>query len=705
MESEGVKDSSAGFCASPESVSPEGDAGSGPETSPEEGPEAGVPGEGEGEGERGPLGCLGLAAASCCVCVDMEQVRGCVRSEKICILPILACLLSLALCTAGLKWVFVDKIFEYEPPTHLDPKRIGQDPVIFADPTRDLPVSFPHPTSARTPMITAGWPEVFVEGKSTAGPFAPLSPKTTIFTPTSAVTIHMNPGSQPGTPSSFRPDKNDMTPQYPSPTVESNDIHVPKLPATSTTPSVKTSSHVSRCSESEKDYCVNGGECYTLEVTPGSTKFLCRCPRGYTGNRCQTTDPVRVINQKQTEELYQKRVLTITGICIALLVVGIMCVVAYCKTKKQRKKLHDRLRQTLRERNAMASMANGCQAPSQPPDNIQLVNQYMTKSAIPTQHVIKKETETSFSTSQYTSSTQQSTPVTHTSSQCWSNGKNESVVSDSQSVLVMSSAENSRHGTPSYRGRLNATGGTRELSAYLKSSRETPESFRDSPYSERYVSAMTTPTHLSPVNLLSPVTPSSPPSESSVQLTSLAMSVPSMATSPSGEEERPLLFITSPQLRDKQHQEQSRNQYQRNSAHYNHGLEDSSPLPSSLCIVEDDEYESTQEYDASNTTTPQSPSDKVPNARAKRTKPSAPQTGQAAEQASSSSSSESSSSESETEDERVGEDTPFLSIQNPLAGSLEGDSSRTNPALRLSPQDDLQARLTSVMANQDPIAV
>lgn len=35
----------------------------------------------------------------------------------------------------------------------------------------------------------------------------------------------------------------------------------------------------------------------------------------------------------EAEELYQKRVLTITGICIALLVVGIVCVVAYCRTK------------------------------------------------------------------------------------------------------------------------------------------------------------------------------------------------------------------------------------------------------------------------------------------------------------------------------------------------------------------------------------
>lgn len=60
---------------------------------------------------------------------------GCVNSEKICIAPILACLLSLCLCIAGLKWVFVDKIFEYDSPTHLDPGRIGQDPRSTVDPT------------------------------------------------------------------------------------------------------------------------------------------------------------------------------------------------------------------------------------------------------------------------------------------------------------------------------------------------------------------------------------------------------------------------------------------------------------------------------------------------------------------------------------------------------------------------------------------
>ncbi|NP_001264013.1 pro-neuregulin-1, membrane-bound isoform isoform IIa [Danio rerio] len=467
--------------------------------------------------------------------------------------------------------------------------------------------------------------------------------------------------------------------------------------ATSTTPSAKTSSHVTPCNESEKEYCVNHGKCFTLEVTPGNIRRLCRCPPGFTGNRCQNRDPVRVVDHKQAEELYQKRVLTITGICIALLVVGIMCVVAYCKTKKQRKKLHDRLRQSLRERNAAAK---GPQHPHPPPENLQLVNHYMPTNPVPA-HMTDKEAETSLSTNEFTSPTHPSTAITHSSSQCWSNGKAESVVSDSHAVLMKPSAENCQHGTPSHRGRLNATGGVHQLNDYLKNSREAQGSNRDSPYSERYVSAMTTPTRLSPVGLLSPVTPSSPPSEMSAPLSSLATSVPSMLTSPSGEEERPLLFRTPPILRDKSASTQGRKSGHnlRNSAHYNHGLDIPSPPPSPLHIEE--EIDCLEQYKSTSvpSSAPHSPS-------AARTQPS----GQAApEQAVSGSNSESSSSESETEDERVGEDTPFLGLQNPLAaGSLVLDGlegSRTNPALHLSPQHELQNRLTAVMANQDPIAV
>uniref|UniRef100_A0A3B1JET0 Pro-neuregulin-1, membrane-bound isoform n=1 Tax=Astyanax mexicanus TaxID=7994 RepID=A0A3B1JET0_ASTMX len=726
MESEGVEDSSVGLCKHPGSKSPLGQSSEGPlDACPQESPEEETPEEEEevvveSEEERRPLRCLGLAAASCCVCLELDQVRNCVRSEKICILPILACLLSLALCTAGLKWVFVDKIFEYEPPTHLDPKRIGQDPIIIdADPTLGIPVLFSHSTSPPTHSPPAtdkpGQPEVFVEGDSTAGPFAPASPKVSRFTPTSAVTIHTNPATQPLPRATPKPSRNSTPGQRPG--LESNNI-ITKASATSTTPSAKTSSHVTPCSEEERTYCVNGGDCFTLEVTPNSIKRLCRCPSDFTGDRCQTYVTPSFykhhgIEFMEAEELYQKRVLTITGICIALLVVGIMCVVAYCKTKKQRKKLHDRLRQSLRERNTMASMANGPMYPQDhhpPPENLQLVN-YSSKNAVPAQHVIEKETETLFSTSQYTSSTQPSTAVTQTSSQCWSNGKTDSVVSDSHSILVMLSAQNSRNGTPTHRGRLNATGGAREL--YLKNSRETVDSYKDSPYSERYVSTMTTPTRLSPVKLLSPATPSSPPSEMSAPLSSLATPIPSMVTSPSGEEERPLLFLTPPCLREKAEQESSRAQQLRNSAHYNHGLDSPSPPPSPLHITEEDQYESSPENNGPAAVPPPAadPNSPTPDHGSHRTKPTA-QADQPEQKPASGGSSEGNCLESETEDERVGEDTPFLSLQNPAASgtgtlSLDGldSSSRTNPALRLSPQDDLQTRLANVMANQNPIAV
>lgn len=181
---EGMEDFSAGPAPSPGSTSPTSstvDTGQVPKEKPEETEAAGESGE---EGAEGALGMVALPG-TCCVCIEMEQINNCLHSEKICILPILACLLSLALCTAGLKWVFVDKIFEYEPPTHLDPKRIGQDPVIISvDPTLGLTVSIPHSSpstvsSTTATAITQGHPDVLVEDKSTRRPYVPQSPRVT----------------------------------------------------------------------------------------------------------------------------------------------------------------------------------------------------------------------------------------------------------------------------------------------------------------------------------------------------------------------------------------------------------------------------------------------------------------------------------------------------------------------------------------------
>nr|XP_046231098.1 pro-neuregulin-1, membrane-bound isoform isoform X2 [Scatophagus argus] len=527
---EGMDDFSAGPAPPSGSTSPISstvDTGQVPKEKPEETETAGETGEesaegtaeGGGGGDREHLGALGIVAlpGTCCVCMEMEQINNCLHSEKICILPILACLLSLALCTAGLKWVFVDKIFEYEPPTHLDPKRIGQDPVIISvDPTVGLTVLIPHsPPSTvsltTTNAITPGHPDVLVEDKSTGRPYVPQSPHVTQSDP--SVTLKYN---------AKHPTISRQTP-HPQTT---QDIIISTISATSTTTTTtgKTSSHVTRCSDSQRNYCVNGGECFTLEIMPGSTKFLCRCPNEFTGDRCQN---YVMASFYKAEELYQKRILTITGICIALLVVGIMCVVAYCKTKKQRKKLHDRLRQSLRNKRSnntntgigpnLASSARGRQISNLLLQDLQLNNQC---NGTIMQDAAEKETETTFSTAKYALSAHEPTTFTHISSQ-------------------------------------------------------------------RFTSSMAIPTLLSPVSQTSLATSESDPTETSAPLSMLAISVPSVVLSPLGEEERPLLLSNTHQP----HKLSNRNELKRTSAHYNHGHVVQSSPPSLLFTMENGNYQ------------------------------------------------------------------------------------------------------------------
>ncbi|XP_069633500.1 pro-neuregulin-1, membrane-bound isoform isoform X2 [Haliaeetus albicilla] len=647
--------------------------------------------------DRRVQGIAGLAT-TCCVCLEAERLKGCLNSEKICIAPILACLLSLCLCIAGLKWVFVDKIFEYDSPTHLDPGRIGQDPKSAVDPTA---LSAWVPSEVYTSPFPVPSPkskaEVTVQSDSSLVPSKP-------FLQPSLYNRILDVGLLSSAAPSLSPSSLEPTTASQAQATETNLQTAPKL---STSTSTTGTSHLTKCDIKQKAFCVNGGECYMVKDLPNPPRYLCRCPNEFTGDRCQNYVMASFykhlgIEFMEAEELYQKRVLTITGICIALLVVGIMCVVAYCKTKKQRKKLHDRIRQSLRsERNNVMNLANGPHHPNPPPDNVQLVN-YVSKNVISSEHVIERETETSFSTSHYTSTTHHSVTVTQTPSHSWSNGHTESILSESHSVLVSSSMENSRHTSPAGpRGRLNGISGPREGNSFLRHARETPDSYRDSPHSERYVSAMTTPARMSPVDFHTPTSPKSCPSKMSPPGSSLTVSVPSVAVSPFVEEERPLLLVTPPRLREKY----DHHLQQFNSFHHNATHESNSLPPSPLRIVEDEEYETTQEYEPA-----QEPPKKITNSRrVKRTKPNGHISSRV--EVDSNTSSESSSSETETEDERIGEDTPFLSIPNPVATNLEPATayrlaeSRTNPANRFSTPEELQARLSSVIANQDPIAV
>uniref|UniRef100_A0A8D2Q3P4 Pro-neuregulin-1, membrane-bound isoform n=1 Tax=Zosterops lateralis melanops TaxID=1220523 RepID=A0A8D2Q3P4_ZOSLA len=582
--------------------------------------------------DRRVQGIAGLAA-TCCVCLEAERLKGCLNSEKICIAPILACLLSLCLCIAGLKWVFVDKIFEYDSPTHLDPGRIGQDPKSAVDPTA-LSAWVPSEVYASPFLVPSpkSKAEVTVHSDSSLVPSKP-------FLQPSLYNRILDVGLLSSAAPSLSPPTLEPTTASQAQATETNLQTAPKL---STSTSTTGTSHLTKCDIKQKAFCVNGGECYMVKDLPNPPRYLCRCPNEFTGDRCQNY----VMASFYSTDVI---LLSLTSIY-----------------------------------------------------NVQLVNQYVSKNVISSEHVIERETETSFSTSHYTSTTHHSVTVTQTPSHSWSNGHTESILSESHSVLVSSSMENSRHASPAGpRGRLNGIGGPRDGNSFLRHARETPDSYRDSPHSERYVSAMTTPARMSPVDFHTPTSPKSHPSTMSPPASSLTISIPSVAVSPFIEEERPLLLVTPLQLHEKyDHHLQQFNSFHQNATHESNSLP-----PSPLRIVEDEEYETTQEYEPA-----QEPPKKLTNSRrVKRTKPNGHISSRV--EVDSDTSSESSSSETETEDERIGEDTPFLSIPNPGVTSLEPAAAfrlaetRTNPANRFSTPEELQARLSSVIANQDPIAV
>ncbi|XP_042566931.1 neuregulin 2a isoform X6 [Cyprinus carpio] len=290
------------------------------------------------------------------------------------------------------------------------------------------------------------------------------------------------------------------------------------------------SGHARRCNESEKAYCVNGGDCYYIH---GINRLSCKCPDGYFGQRCLQTEPLKLSMpkpNKKAEELYQKRVLTITGICVALLVVGIVCVVAYCKTnlppRKQRKKMHNHLRQNIYVDHPNRNLANGPNHPGPGPEEIPMVD-YISKNVPGTERVIGHGAEAPFPGSRQSSRSHNSSTQAHLIS------------------------------------------------------------------THRYVSALTTPARLSPVDFHYSLPPQVPTFQITSPNVSHAMSLPPAAHAPyPPEEDQPLLRRYQVPLHEvrghEPYRQQQRGSYLRDST---------GSLPSSpYRLAQEEDYESTQEY-------------------------------------------------------------------------------------------------------------
>ncbi|XP_057217251.1 neuregulin 2a isoform X6 [Triplophysa rosa] len=382
------------------------------------------------------------------------------------------------------------------------------------------------------------------------------------------------------------------------------------------------SGHARRCNDTEKAYCVNGGDCYFIH---GINQLSCKCPDGYFGPRCLQTEPLRLRGSKKAEELYQKRVLTITGICVALLVVGIVCVVAYCKTnlppRKQRKKMHNHVRQNMYVDHPNRNLANGPNHPGPGPEEIPMVD-YISKNIPATERVIRHGEEAPFPDSRQSS--------------------------------------RSHHST------------IRALSA-----------------THRYVSALTTPARLSPVDFHYSLPPPVPTFQITSPNASHAMSLPPAAHAPyPPEEDQPLLRRYQVPLHEARGHEPYRQQ-QRGSY-----LRDSTgSLPSSpYRLSQDEEYESTQEYLSSM----EQPKRSSRHWRRSRLNGHVAPRGY---QPSRDLGSRSCLSDSDSEEE--GESTPFLSMQNMNAAESSAlyrpaPDTRTSHAQsgRHGPRASTQTRLT-----------
>ncbi|XP_059382521.1 pro-neuregulin-2, membrane-bound isoform-like isoform X5 [Carassius carassius] len=369
------------------------------------------------------------------------------------------------------------------------------------------------------------------------------------------------------------------------------------------------SGHARRCNESEKAYCVNGGDCYYIH---GINRLSCKCPNDFTGDRCQTYVMASFyqslgIEFMEAEELYQKRVLTITGICVALLVVGIVCVVAYCKTnlppRKQRKKMHNHLRQNIYVDHPNRNLANGPNHPGPGPEEIPMVD-YISKNVPATERVIRHGAEAPFPGSRQSSRSHNSSTRAHSSAhrhegRTWSLERTDSVLSDCPSGMMSSSVGTSKCNSPACmeaRARRAAHCGFTEPHRPALQYSDSFDSLGDSPHSDRYVSALTTPARLSPVDFHYSMPPQVPTFQITSPNASHAMSLPPAVHAPyPPEEDQPLLRRYQVPLHEARvhepYRQQQRGSYLRDST---------GSLPSSpYRLAQEEEYESTQEYRSS----------------------------------------------------------------------------------------------------------
>uniref|UniRef100_A0A3Q2CZ96 Neuregulin 2a n=1 Tax=Cyprinodon variegatus TaxID=28743 RepID=A0A3Q2CZ96_CYPVA len=328
------------------------------------------------------------------------------------------------------------------------------------------------------------------------------------------------------------------------------------------------SGHTRGCNKTQQAYCVNGGECFFVD---NLNEIACRCPDGFYGRRCSNTEPQRLYMSDPLKRKMNKMYIFSSF------------------NRKQRKKMHNHMRQNMCPEHPNRNLANGPNHPGPGPEEIPMVD-YISKNVPATERVTRPATERSF-------------PASHASSR-----------SHNSSTRAHSSTQ-------------------------------------------RYVSALTTPARLSPVDFHYSLPPQVPTFQITSPNASHAMSLPPAVHNPYPlEDDQPLLRRYQVPLHDAQCQEPYRQQ-RRTYLKDSRGSLPSSPYR----LAEEEDYETTQEYLSSREQPKTSGSGETGSRRWRRSRLNghvAPRGYEASRDYGSR------SCLTESESEEDGENTPFLSMQN-----------------------------------------
>ncbi|XP_073935416.1 pro-neuregulin-3, membrane-bound isoform isoform X8 [Castor canadensis] len=176
-----------------------------------------------------------------------------------------------------------------------------------------------------------------------------------------------------------------------------------------TTYSTERSEHFKPCRDKDLAYCLNDGECFVIETLTGSHKH-CRCKEGYQGVRCDQflpktdsilSDPTDHLGIEfmESEEVYQRQVLSISCIIFGIVIVGMFCAAFYFKSKKQAKQIHEQLKESQNGKNySLKASSTMAKSESLGKNHVQLQN-YSKAERNPVT-ALEKMMESSFSSPQ-----------------------------------------------------------------------------------------------------------------------------------------------------------------------------------------------------------------------------------------------------------------------------------------------------------------